>query len=95
MGTGLDGTNVAAVVANSEGTILNRVSLPTPGGAEAVAGQMAAVTRGAAETAGTVLGEVISVGVGAPGAVEPDIGVIRYWSSLDLIDVPITALVKM
>ena len=55
---------------------------------------MAAAARGAAEAAGTALDEVVSVGIGAPGAIEPDTGVIKYWSNLDFTNVPITALMK-
>ena len=55
LGIDLGGTNVAAAVVDSEGTILGKVSLPTPRGAEAVADQMAAAARGAAEAAGTVV----------------------------------------
>ena len=51
LGIDLGGTNVAAAVVDSEGTILGKVSLPTPRGAEAVADQMAAAARGAAEAA--------------------------------------------
>ena len=94
LGIDLGGTNVAAAVVDSEGTILGKVSLPTPRGAEAVADQMAAAARGAAEAAGTALDEVASVGIGAPGAIEPDTGVIKYWSNLDFTNVPITALMK-
>lgn len=46
LGIDLGGTNVAAAVVDSEGTILGKVSLPTPRGAEAVADQMAAAARG-------------------------------------------------
>ena len=42
LGIDLGGTNVAAAVVDSEGTILGKVSLPTPRGAEAVGDQMAA-----------------------------------------------------
>ena len=34
------------------------------------------------------------MGIGAPGAIEPDTGVIKYWSNLDFTNVPITALMK-
>ena len=46
LGIDLGGTNVAAAVVDSEGTILGKVSLPTPRGAEAVADQMAAAAGG-------------------------------------------------
>ena len=53
LGIDLGGTNVAAAVVDQDGTILGKVSLPTPRtGAEAVADQMAAAARAAAETGG-------------------------------------------
>ena len=94
LGIDLGGTNVAAAGVVSEGTSLVKASLPTPRGAVAVADQMAAAARGAAEAAGAALDEVASVGIGAPGAIEPDTGVIKYWSNLDFTNVPITALMK-
>ena len=68
LGIDLGGTNVAAAVVDREGTILGKVSLPTPrAGAEAVADQMAAAARAAAEKAGVPLEQVESVGIGSPG----------------------------
>ena len=52
LGIDLGGTNVAAAVVDSEGTILGKVSLPTPRGAEAVADQMAAGGGGRRHGAG-------------------------------------------
>ena len=88
-------TNVAAAVVDREGTILGKVSLPTPRtGAEAVADQMAAAARAAAEKAGVSLEQVESVGIGSPGTIEPEQGLIRFWSNLNFVDVPLGGLME-
>lgn len=93
LGIDLGGTNVAAAVVDGEGTILGKVSLPTPRtGAEAVADQMAAAAHAAVEQAGITLEQVESVGIGSPGTIEPAEGLIKFWSNLDFENVPLTAL---
>ncbi|MBM6721637.1 ROK family protein [Pseudoflavonifractor phocaeensis] len=95
LGIDLGGTNVAAAVVDREGTILGKVSLPTPRtGAEAVADQMAAAARAAAEKAGVPLEQVESVGIGSPGTIEPEQGLIRFWSNLNFVDVPLGGLME-
>ena len=86
---------MAAAVVDREGTILGKVSLPTPRtGAEAVADQMAAAARAAAEKAGVSLEQVESVGIGSPGTIEPEQGLIRFWSNLNFVDVPLGGLME-
>ena len=68
LGIDLGGINVAAAVVSGEGTILGRSSIPTPRGAAAVADAMAEASRAAAAAAGVPLERVVSVGIGAPGA---------------------------
>ena len=95
LGIDLGGTNVAAAVVDRDGTILGKVSLPTPRtGAEAVADQMAAAARAAAEKAGVSLEQVESVGIGSPGTIEPEQGLIRFWSNLNFVDVPLGGLME-
>lgn len=95
LGIDLGGTNVAAAVVDRDGTILGKVSLPTPRtGAEAVADQMAAAARAAAEKAGVSMEQVESVGIGSPGTIEPEQGLIRFWSNLNFVDVPLGGLME-
>ena len=95
LGIDLGGTNVAAAVVDKDGTILGKASLPTPRtGAEDVADQMAAAARAAAEQAGVGLEQVESVGIGSPGTIEPEHGLIRFWSNLDFENVPLGELVE-
>lgn len=94
LGIDLGGINVAAAVVSGEGTILGRSSIPTPRGAAAVADAMAEASRAAAAAAGVPLERVVSVGIGAPGSIDPARGVVEYWSNLDFRNVPLTALMR-
>ena len=95
LGIDLGGTNVAAAVVDRDGTILGKVSLPTPRtGAEAVADQMAAASRAAAGKGGVWLGQAGSGGIGSPRTIEPEQGLIRFWSNLNFVDVPLGGLME-
>ena len=95
LGIDLGGTNVAAAVVDKDGSILGKASLPTPRtGAEAVADQMAAAAAAAVEKAGISMEQVESVGIGSPGTIEPQHGLIKFWSNLDFEDVPLVALME-
>ena len=95
LGIDLGGTNVAAAVVDKDGSILGKASLPTPRtGAEAVADQMAAAAAAAVEKAGISMEQVESVGIGSPGTIEPQHGLIKFWSNLDFEDVPLAALME-
>ena len=96
LGIDLGGTNVAAAVVDGNGTILGKASLPTPRGvpAEQVADQMAAAARAALEAAAMSLEDVASVGIGSPGAIEPESGTLKFWSNLNFHNVPLTALME-
>ena len=92
-GIDLGGTNVAAAAVDQAGTILGKASLPTPRGAERVAGQMAAAVEAAAQAAGVTVAGAEAVGVGSPGAIDPENGVVDFWANLDFENVPLAAMV--
>jgi len=94
LGIDLGGMNVAAAVVEETGGILGRASLPTPQGVEPVVECMAQAARAAAQDAGVDLWEIAAVGVGAPGAIQPEAGVVKFWSNLDFRDVPLAGLLS-
>lgn len=96
LGIDLGGINIAAAVVDEQGAILGRHSRPTPQGvpAEVVAREMAEASRAAAESAKIPLNEIASVGVGSPGAVDPEQGQVIYWCNLDFNHVPLSALLE-
>lgn len=94
LGIDLGGTNTAAALVDQAGHILGRASLPTPRGAEAVADCIAESARAAAEAAGVDMANVASIGVGSPGTIRPDTGMVKYWSNLNFCDVPLAELLR-
>jgi glucokinase len=75
-GIDLGGTKIQAAVVNPEGTVTGDARHPTPGegGPEAIAKQMAAALREAAEAAGVEPGSLTGIGVGSPGEVDIETG---------------------
>ena len=88
-GIDLGGTNVAAAAVDEKGNLLGKASLPTPRGAERVADQMAAAVEAAARAARVTVSGAEAVGVGSPGAIDPENGVVDFWSTLDFEDIPL------
>ena len=94
-GIDLGGTNIAAAAVDEEGRILGRGHRPTPRtGPEDVANGMAEAVREAAGQAGVEVEGAAGIGLGSPGTVDPERGLIRYWSNLDFKDVPIAGLLE-
>ncbi|MCC7147483.1 MAG: ROK family glucokinase [Phycisphaeraceae bacterium] len=78
LGLDLGGTNIKAGVISAQGAVLSRHSLPTPAakGFEAVAEQIAQAGRQAMAQAGVTVGDVQAVGVGAPGLLDHERGLV-------------------
>lgn len=93
LGIDLGGINIAAAVVDGEGNILSRGRVATPRGAEAVAAAMAEAARQAVENASLTMDDIDSVGVGSPGTIDPERGVVEHWSNLDFHHVPLAAMV--
>lgn len=94
LGIDLGGTNIAAAVVTADGRIHGRASVPTPRGtpAGAVAGAMLAAGREALGRSGCTPEQLVSAGIGSPGTVDPDEGMIRRWYKMGFQDVPILSL---
>lgn len=94
LGIDLGGINIAAAVVSEKGEILSRGKLPTPRGAEAVAAAMAEAARQAVAAAHLSLEEIPFVGVGSPGTIDPEEGMVEYWSNLDFRHVPLVHMLQ-
>jgi glucokinase len=77
-GVDLGGTKVQAVVMGPRGKVVGEAKLPTPqeGGPPAVVEQIADAMRQAASAAGVETSELAGTGVGSPGAVDAEAGVV-------------------
>jgi len=88
LGVDLGGTNIAAGLTDSAGTLLKKESVPTPRGTEqiveAITGLCDRLTGG--ETAA-------SLGVGVPGTVWPK-GTVSYACNIDMKKVPLEEMLR-
>lgn len=83
-GVDLGGTKIQVVVTGRGGTVVGRVRRSTPrGGPEAVADDIAVAVGEAATTAGVRVRELGGVGVGAPGSVDGEAGVVLTANNID------------
>jgi glucokinase len=83
-GVDLGGTKIEAVVVGGEQEILgqSRHATPTTGGPEAVADEIEAAVRDAAEAAQIDPVELAGIGVGSPGAVDQEQGTVTQARNL-------------
>ena len=91
IGIDLGGTNIVAGVVNENYEIIARATTRTncPRPAEEIIKDMAKVSREAVENAGLSWDDIESVGLGSPGTIDSDRGVIEYSNNLDFYDIPV------
>ncbi len=96
IGIDLGGTNIAAGVCNSEFKIIAKASTPTnrPRPCKDICYDMVKVSLEAIEKAGLTLSDIESVGVGSPGTVNSDLGVIEYSNNLDFYNEPVAKYIR-
>ena len=94
IGLDLGGTNIKAGVVNDRGRVLTSDSVPTPGrgGPDAVIETMIGVASAVAESADVRFSDVQSIGIGTPGLLDYESGVVIAlpnlpgWSNQPLRD---------
>ena len=97
IGVDLGGTNiVAGLVDDSDCRILAKANTPTniPRSPEEIFADIARVCREAAQSAGVDMSEVRSVGVGTPGSVNKETGVIEFSNNLEFNNVPAASMLE-
>ncbi len=84
IGIDLGGTKIMAAAVDADGRILSRVFQLTPGekGPTAVLDCMASAAAQAAERAGLALADAKAIGIGSPGPLDPDEGVVIFTPNL-------------
>jgi glucokinase len=89
-GVDLGGTNIQAVVTRGRAKVLGRARRETPrtGGPEAVISEIAQAIREAVEGAGADADALRAVGVGSPGAVDPEAGTVARVGNVAGLDSP-------
>ncbi len=95
IGIDLGGTNIAAGVVSSDFGIVAKTSVPTarPRPCRDICADMAAAALKAVELAGLSPDDIGSVGVGAPGVVNSEEGIIEYSCNLDFYNEPVAEYV--
>ena len=96
IGVDLGGTNIATAVINEKFEIIGKggVSTNCPRPAEEIAKDIAKSIELAVEDAGVSMDEINSVGIGSPGAVNAEEGVIEFAGNLGFDNVPLAKLVE-
>lgn len=89
-GVDLGGTKIQAVVLGRGGKIVGQARLSTPktGGPEAVTRDIDLAMTEAAASAGVRVPELLGVGVGAPGSIDPDSGSVLQVVNIEGWDAP-------
>ena len=96
LGIDLGGTNIAAGVVDEKFNIVGQASVKTnaPRPANEIADDMAKATFEAIKNAGITIDDIDSFGIGTPGSVDPENGIIIYANNLDFYNVPIADMMK-
>ncbi|MGE5584575.1 MAG: ROK family protein [Bacillota bacterium] len=96
VGVDLGGTKVATAAAGCDAAIVSRVTSPTEPerGVDAVVATIIESVEEAVAEAGATLDAVAGVGVGSPGPLNPETGVVTFAPNLKWHDVPLGALMR-
>ncbi len=96
IGIDLGGTNIVAAVVDEYGIIYGQSSAKTnaPRDYKAIFDDMAKCALEAADNSGICFDDIISVGIGCPGAINIDEGIVEFSNNLDFYDVPIKAYME-
>ncbi len=89
VGIDLGGTNIVSGVVDENYNIIAKAKLKTncPRSAQEIIADMAKTVTLALEKAGIDISQVDSVGVGAPGSIEPKSGIVLYSNNIDFNNV--------
>lgn len=96
IGVDLGGTNIAVGVVDENLKIVGRSNLKTnlPRPAEEIFDDIAEACRLAAKDAGISMDEVQSVGIGAPGTINKDTGIIEFSNNFRFFNVPAREMLR-
>lgn len=96
IGIDLGGTKIAAGVVDSDFKIIAKASTPTlrPRSCRDICADMAKVAIEAVGQAGLTIDDIESIGIGAPGTVNSDTGIIEYSNNLDFYNEPVAEYIR-
>ena len=90
-GVDLGGTNIAVAIVDENGQMYGRAKRKTncPRPYNEIFDDMAACVVEAAENSGLTMNDIEAVGVGCPGAIDVEKGIIEFSGNLEMRDVPV------
>ena len=96
VGVDLGGTKILAAVVDPGYSVLARSKAPTDAGkgTEAVVDRIAESIQEAVKEAGKTPASIAAIGIGAPGPLDPDTGVVTFAPNLGWHDVPLKAMLE-
>ncbi len=91
IGVDMGGTKIIASVVNTEGRLLGSAKIPTKAdkGTEVVLARIAQCIQKAVDKSGVERESIQAVGIGAPGPLDPETGVVVFAPNLGWTDVPL------
>lgn len=91
VGIDLGGTKILAGVVNAENRILGRAKVSTPAkeGNQAILAAVIGCVEQALSEAGHWIGDVAGIGIGSPGPLDTDRGIILFSSNMNVRDFPL------
>ena len=94
VGVDLGGTNISVGITDENWKIVGRGQRPTlsPRAADALFDDLAAAVYDAVAAAGLTMADIESVGIGIPGSIEKEKGVIEFSNNLEFHHVPARAM---
>lgn len=95
LGIDLGGTNAAAGVVNENYEIIGKASVPTnsKNGVDAIVESIAKAGKQAISEAKITENDIVSIGIGSPGAIDPKNGVVDFAGNLGFDHTPLAKLV--
>lgn len=96
LGIDLGGTNIVAGVVDRDYKIIGvgKAKTRAPRPAEEIADDMAKTVFEAIENAGISIDEIDSMGIGSPGAIDSENGIVTYSNNIGFYQVPLAKMMK-
>lgn len=96
LGIDLGGTNISAGVVDEDYNIISKASTKTncPRPAKEIAEDMAKVSLSVVEKAGLTIDQIEWIGVGSPGTVNSETGIIEYSNNLEFENAPMVKYIQ-
>ena len=96
VGIDLGGTNIKAGVVDSEGKLINKLSIKTHAerSMEEIIHDMGTLAADVIKDAGMELSDIDAIGIGSPGTPDNEAGLLVYSSNLPFVNAPMRKLIR-